>query len=95
MNQVVEDVGRLFAAHQYGEAGRQIYEFIWTEFADWYLEIAKLQLAEGGQRAFMTAEHLVQTFETALRLLHPFMPFVTEELWGHLRGACSQQRSRV
>jgi valyl-tRNA synthetase len=90
MNKVVEDVGRLFAAHQYGEAGRQIYDFIWTEFADWYLEIAKLQLAEGGQRAFMTAEHLVQTFETSLRLLHPFMPFVTEELWGHLRGACSQ-----
>ena len=90
MEQVVEDVDRLFAAHQYGEAGRQIYDFIWTEFADWYLEIAKLQLAEGGQRAFTTAELLVQTLETSLRLLHPFMPFVTEELWGHLRGACSQ-----
>ncbi|HNT54012.1 MAG TPA: class I tRNA ligase family protein, partial [Anaerolineaceae bacterium] len=51
---LVRDVERLFTNHQYGEAGRQIYDFFWGEFADWYLEIAKLQMAEGGDRAHYT-----------------------------------------
>jgi valyl-tRNA synthetase len=84
---LVRDVERLFATHQYGEAGRLIYEFFWSEFADWYVEIAKLQLAEGGDRAFYTAKLLVRILDTSLRLLHPFTPFVTEELWGHLKKA--------
>ena len=87
---LVRDVERLFAVHQYGEAGRQIYEFFWSEFADWYVEIAKLQLAEGGDRAFYTAQTLVRVLDTCLRLLHPFTPFVTEELWGHLKAACAE-----
>jgi len=84
---LVRDVERLFQTFQYGEAGRQIYEFFWSEFADWYVEIAKGQLAEGGARAFNTARTLAQVLDTCLRLLHPFTPFVTEELWGHLRNA--------
>ncbi len=80
-------VKRLFENYQYGEAGRQIYDFFWNEFADWYLEIAKLQLAEGGDRAFYTAQALVPLLDTCLRLLHPFTPFVTEELWQHLKEA--------
>jgi valyl-tRNA synthetase len=84
---LVRDVDRLFASFQYGEAGRQIYDFFWSEFADWYLEIAKLQLNEGGDRAFYTAQTLVRVLDTCLRLLHPFTPFVTEELWGHLKKA--------
>jgi valyl-tRNA synthetase len=86
------DVERLFQSHQYGEAGRQIYDFFWSEFADWYVEIAKLQLAEGGARAFATAGHLAHVFDKSLRLLHPFTPFVTEELWCHLKEA-SQETS--
>ena len=82
----MRDVERLFAVHQYGEAGRQIYDFFWGEFADWYVEIAKLQLAEGGDRAFYTAQTLARVLDTCLRLLHPFTPFVTEELWGHLKA---------
>ncbi len=78
---------RLFGAYQYGEAGRQIYDFFWSEFADWYLEIAKLQLNEGGDRAFYTAQTLTRVLDACLRLLHPFTPFVTEELWGHLKRA--------
>ena len=78
---------RLFQTYQYGEAGRQIYEFFWSDFADWYVEIAKQQLAEGGDRACYTAQTLAQVLDISLRLLHPFMPFVTEELWGHLRKA--------
>ena len=87
---LVRDVERLFGTHQYGEAGRQIYDFFWSEFADWYLEIAKLQLAEGCDRAFYTAQTLARVLDTCLRLLHPFTPFVTEELWGYLKAACQE-----
>jgi valyl-tRNA synthetase len=86
---LIEEVERLFTSFQYGEAGRQIYDFFWNEFADWYLEIAKLQLAEGGDRAYYTAYTLTRVLDTCLRLLHPFTPFVTEELWGHLKTAAS------
>jgi valyl-tRNA synthetase len=87
---LVRDVERLFQNYQYGEAGRQVFEFFWNEFADWYLEIAKLQLAEGDQVANRTARNLVQVLDTCLRLLHPFTPFVTEETWGHLKTACNE-----
>ena len=86
--QLVREVDRLFESHQYAEAGRQIYEFFWSEFADWYLEAAKLQMEEGGGRAWLTARILIETLETCLRLLHPFTPFITEELWGRLKEAC-------
>ena len=85
LQEVKLDVNRLFENYQFGEAGRQIYDFFWSEFADWYLEISKLQLAEGGDRAYYTAYTLVRVFDDILRLLHPFTPFVTEELWGHLK----------
>lgn len=89
MQSLIRDVERLFQNYQYGEAGRQIYDFIWGEYADWYLEVAKLQLREGGDRAFYTARTLVQILDQSLRMLHPFTPFVTEELWGHLRKAAA------
>ncbi len=85
LQQLVRDVERLFQNFQYGEAGRQIYEFVWSDFADWYVEIAKQELAEGGARAARAADTLARVFDMALRLLHPFTPFVTEEIWGHLR----------
>jgi valyl-tRNA synthetase len=88
---LVRDVERLFTSFQYGEAGRQIYEFFWSEFADWYLEIAKLQLAQGGDRAHYTAHTLVRILDLALRMLHPFTPFVTEELWSRLKAAAGSQ----
>jgi valyl-tRNA synthetase len=84
---LVRDVERLFQNFQYGEAGRQIYEFFWGDFADWYVEIAKLQLEAGGERAASTAYSLARALDICLRLLHPFTPFVTEELWGHLKRA--------
>ena len=88
MKQVIETVNRLFESYQFGEAGRQVYDFFWGEFADWYVEISKDQIAEGGDRAYYTIQTLVRVFDTCLRFLHPFTPFVTEELWGHLRDAC-------
>jgi valyl-tRNA synthetase len=87
LQSLVREVERLFQTFQYGEAGRQIYEFIWSDFADWYVEIAKHELAEGGLRAARAADTLARVFDLSLRLLHPFTPFVTEEIWGHLRRA--------
>ena len=87
LQELVRNVERLFQNFQYGEAGRQIYEFFWSDFADWYVEIAKGQLQEGGARAYTTAQTLVRVLDMSLRLLHPFTPFVTEELWGHLHKA--------
>jgi valyl-tRNA synthetase len=84
---LVRDVERQFQNFQYGQAGQQIYDFIWSDFADWYVEIAKQELAEGGPRAARAADTLTRVFDMSLRLLHPFTPFVTEEVWGHLRSA--------
>jgi len=88
LNQTIGDVNRLFENYQYGEAGRQVYEFFWSEFADWYIEVAKLQLAAGGDRAWSTLDTLVTVLDQCLRMLHPFTPYVTEEIWQHLRSAC-------
>jgi valyl-tRNA synthetase len=85
---LIAEVDRLFELYQFGEAGRQIYEFFWGEFADWYLEISKLQSEASPPRAWLTAKTMAQVLDACLRLLHPYTPFVTEELWGHLRAAC-------
>jgi len=90
LHALLRDAERLFSTHQYGEAGRQIYEFFWGEFADWYLEIAKTQLAAGGDRAYYTAMTLVRALDAVLRLLHPFTPFVTEELWQALKKSATE-----
>jgi valyl-tRNA synthetase len=74
---------RLMEDYQFGEAGRQLFEFFWSEYCDWYLEVAKRQLQDAKLRE-STAQILRSALDTALRLLHPFMPFLTEEVWGHL-----------
>ncbi len=75
--------------YRFSDAASSVYQFLWHEFCDWYLEIAKLSLyrAESpGQRA-RTQATLVRVLETTLRLLHPFMPFITEEIWQRLPHA--------
>lgn len=69
-----------------GEAGRALYEFIWNEFCDWYIELAKARLYDReNERARRTAQYtLCCVLEQTLRLLHPFMPFITEEIWQHI-----------
>jgi len=86
--QTVNSVNNLFENYQFGEAGRQVYEFLWNDFADWYLEASKRQLAEGGDRAAYTAIILADVLGLMLRLLHPFTPFVTEALYSYLKSAC-------
>lgn len=82
---LVGSVQYLFDAYQYGEAGRQIQDFLWSEFADWYIEMSKHPLYEGDTDAKnRTRRVLVSVLDTCLRLLHPFMPFVTEDLWQYL-----------
>ncbi|MEW6400506.1 MAG: valine--tRNA ligase [Chloroflexota bacterium] len=89
LQELIRNVERLFQTFQYGEAGKQIYEFFWSDFADWYVEIAKGQM-QNAESKLQTAFTLARVFDMSLRLLHPFTPFVTEELWGHLRNAVGQ-----
>lgn len=82
---LTSEVTRLIDEFQLGEAGRQINDFFWSDYCDWYVEIAKVQLQQGDEslrRA--TAGILRAVLDQSLRLLHPFMPFVTEEVWQHL-----------
>ncbi len=79
------NVQRLFDGHQYGEAGRQIRDFLWDEFADWYVEISKNALYGADETAKRAARAvLVTVLDGALRLLHPYIPFMTEEIWSYL-----------
>ncbi len=86
---LTRDATALIDDFQFGEAGRQIYEFFWSDFCDWYIEIAKTQMTGTGATPARatTAAILRATMDRVLRLLHPFMPFVTEELWQYLIGA--------
>jgi valyl-tRNA synthetase len=73
-------------AYRFNDAASAIYQFLWGEFCDWYLEIAKLDLyrPDDPARRLATQHALVTTLEATLRLLHPFMPFITEEIWQRL-----------
>ena len=87
LQDLIRQVNALLERYLLGEAGKLIYEFLWNEFADWYVEMAKPQLAAGGDRAYYTMQALVKVLDAGLRLLHPYTPFVTEALWGHLKAA--------
>ena len=89
---LVESVTKDLETYQLGAAGSKIYEFFWDQFADWYIEISKTRLYEGaggGDPVEVRAAQrvLVYVLDTSLRLLHPYMPFVTEQLWHHLPRA--------
>jgi valyl-tRNA synthetase len=83
LNKLVKNVTRLMEEFQFGEAEQQIYDFVWSKFCDWYIEIAKIRLLS--QSTPSPLPFLANTLEKSLRLLHPFMPFVTEELWQSLK----------
>lgn len=87
LSETTANANRLMDNYLYGEAGRQIYDFLWSEFADWYIEAAKVQLAAGGARAWTTLSVLLRVLDDGLRLLHPYIPFVTEETWQQLKQA--------
>ncbi|TEU02162.1 MAG: valine--tRNA ligase [Dehalococcoidia bacterium] len=92
LNRLVASVESLMSDFQFGEAQRQIHDFIWGEFCDWYIEMSKIRL-KGGERGGESEKGersptpvLAHVLETSLRLLHPFMPFITEEIWQSLKG---------
>ncbi|XP_045787863.1 valine--tRNA ligase, chloroplastic/mitochondrial 2 isoform X2 [Trifolium pratense] len=82
---LIESVSASYDKFFFGEVGREIYDFFWADFADWYIEASKGRLynsGNGGNSAALMAQAvLLYTFENILKVLHPFMPFVTEELW--------------
>ncbi len=85
LSHTVADVANLMDSFQFGEALRQIHDFLWGEFCDWYIELAKIRLQSTAEEAVSPLPILIHVLETSLRLLHPYMPFVTEELWQHLK----------
>ena len=86
LNDVIRDVRKSLEDYKFNEASNSLYQFIWHEFCDWYLELAKLYLyQEGGEkRQKLTKRTLLEVLDAVLRLLHPFMPFITEEIWQQL-----------
>ncbi|MDR3748639.1 MAG: valine--tRNA ligase [Acidobacteriota bacterium] len=81
-NRVAQQIQEAMDAYRFHEAAHVVYHFFWGEYCDWYLELIKPRLAAADREHARTAyENLVSVFEAALRLLSPFMPFITEELW--------------
>ncbi|TET18089.1 MAG: valine--tRNA ligase, partial [Dehalococcoidia bacterium] len=85
LSRTVSSVTSLMEDFQFGEAQRQIHDFLWGEFCDWYIEIAKIRLRSADKEVVSPLPVLVYILETSLRLLHPYMPFITEELWQNLK----------
>ncbi|OEL34407.1 Valine--tRNA ligase, chloroplastic/mitochondrial 2 [Dichanthelium oligosanthes] len=87
LHKLIDKVSTSYDKFFFGDAAREIYDFFWGDFADWYIEASKTRLYHSGDKlASATAQSvLLYVFENILKLLHPFMPFVTEELW-QIRG---------
>jgi valyl-tRNA synthetase len=85
LNETSRDITRLIDSYEFGETGRLLYNFIWDDLCDWYIEFAKLSLygADAAAKA-KTQSVLAYVLDRTLRLIHPFMPFITEEIWQHL-----------
>ncbi|MDF2909357.1 MAG: valine--tRNA ligase, partial [Sporolactobacillus laevolacticus] len=85
LNATIEKVTALYEIYDFGEAGHYLYQFIWDDFCDWYIEMAKLPLySENDQAKKTTKSVLTYVLDKILKLLHPIMPFVTEEIWQHI-----------
>ncbi|NLC51620.1 MAG: valine--tRNA ligase [Firmicutes bacterium] len=85
LNETVAEVGRQLDKYELGEAARCIYDFFWSDYCDWYLEWSKLPLTKGEKaEADRVRSVLLYVLEGTLKLLHPFMPFITEEIWQNL-----------
>ena len=85
LDHAVSEVTKAIDAYEFNHAALIVYQFIWHEFCDWYIELAKDPLKAGGQRQAAARYVLVTCFDRMLRMLHPFMPFISEEIWQALR----------
>ncbi len=89
LQDTIRDVTKALEEYQFNEASRLIYEFFWSDFCDWYIEISKLRSKEEAVQTI-----LITALETTLRLLHPIMPFITEEVWQKLKSQITSLRQR-
>ena len=87
LNETVRIVDETLTGYRYNESAMALYQFTWSEFCDWYLELSKQDLYNGAPERKATVQYVLwRTLENLLRLLHPFMPFITEEIWQSLPG---------
>ena len=90
LNSGIDSVDRSMKGFEIGEAQLAIYEFLWGDYCDWYIEMVKVRLKSGDQTALPVLAHVL---EHTLRLLHPFMPFITEEIWHNLLKRLPEEES--
>ena len=83
LNILIQDVNKLLEDYQLGEAERILHDYIWNDFCDWYIEMAKVRFSDGDEEVVSI---LIYIMDILLRLLHPFMPFITEELWHRIHS---------
>ncbi len=87
-NDLVKSVNDNLTKYELGIAAQNIYDFLWDVFCDWYIEIAKARLQAGGEASLNVQKVLVYVMANTLKLLHPFMPFITEEIWQAIPNDC-------
>jgi valyl-tRNA synthetase len=85
LDRAIREVSSAIDAYEFNHAALIVYQFVWHEFCDWYIELAKETLKAGGERQAAARYVLVTCFDRMLRIVHPFMPFVSEEIWQALR----------
>ncbi|HGO9286554.1 TPA: valine--tRNA ligase [Neisseria meningitidis] len=89
LNQTIEQVTQAYETYRFDLSAETLYSFVWNDYCDWYLELAKVQLQTGCASRQRTTRHtLLRVLEAALRLLHPIIPFITEELWQTVAPMC-------
>ena len=84
LNRATKEVNEALEAFRFNDAALTVYKFIWNEYCDWYIEFTKSKLADPGLKRVAAQNMLIHVLDSALKLLHPFMPFITEEIWQKL-----------
>jgi len=97
LQQTLQRVNKAFADYRFDLASQALYDFIWNEYCDWYLELSKVSLREAGDAAAArgTRRTLIRTLECGLRALHPLMPFITEEIWQNVAPLAGAQGETI
>ncbi|MDD4178893.1 MAG: valine--tRNA ligase [Candidatus Margulisbacteria bacterium] len=96
LNQTIQKVTNSIETYEFGEAARALYDFIWSEFCDWYIEIAKIRLYGQDEKAKAAVQGVLShVLDKTLKLLHPFMPFITEEIYQRVKGQEARDKKTI